>query len=84
MLELPTLPTSSQTARPGNRCATRRFPRSGPTVHAVGKRSLDVQSTLSFGTSTLPLLDASLHSGAHQSLYEAVHLHPCIGLDSDD
>jgi hypothetical protein len=29
--------------------------------------------TLSFATSTLPLLHASLTSGAHKSLYEAIH-----------
>ena len=48
MLELPTLPTSSQTANPGNRCAIRRSPRSPPTVDAVGERSLDVQGNALF------------------------------------
>ena len=33
---------------------------------------------LSFGSSTLPLLQASLHLSAHQSLYEAIHLHPAF------
>ena len=39
--------------------------------------ALDVQLNLSFGTSTLPPLHVLLTSGAHPSLYEAIHRLDC-------
>jgi hypothetical protein len=38
-----------------------------------GNALLTSRETLSFGTSTLPLLHVLLASGAHGSLYEAIH-----------
>jgi hypothetical protein len=54
--------------------------RLGPSTRK-GNALLTSRETLSFGTSTLPLLYASLHFQRYQSLYGLVHLHPCIGLD---
>jgi hypothetical protein len=65
--------TPSVSANPGNRCATRRSPRSAPTVDVRGKRSLDVKANALFRHSTQPLLHVLLTSGAHESLYEAIH-----------
>jgi hypothetical protein len=49
-------PSSSVSANTGNRCATRRSPRSRPTVEAEGKRSLDVQGNALFRRSGPPRL----------------------------
>jgi hypothetical protein len=64
---------------PGNRCATRRSPRSGRTVEAEGKRSPGVQLN-----ALLHPLDPAVTacmaqpSSAQESLYGTVYPHLCI------
>jgi hypothetical protein len=53
-------------------------------VEAEGKRSLDVQLNALFRDFDSAVAARRSTSSAHQSLYEVVHLHPCIDLDPDD
>ena len=57
-------PSSSVSANTGNAVLDAVPPRSGPTVEAEGKRSLDVKRNALFRHSTLPLLHVLLTSGA--------------------